>query len=354
MIKVFGRLSGQALSRSSWRARLSRLIRRPEMTAAVMLALVAGSLSVLNGTFRTFDNVVWVLHSFSVTGIAAMGILLLIITGVVDLSCGAQMGVAAAITASVIRRYPGTPDPVILGAALTTGVTFGLFNSIMCTKLKLNPFIATLATSYVGRGMSGVFATTVILPAVAGLRWVFARLRWLDSQAVPTRGFPKSLTQLGQGSALGLPLLVWIMVLLMIFWHWVLTRTRYGHWVFAVGANESAAKLSGVPVDSVRTATHISSGLMCALAGFLYTCRMGVPMSGTGYEMDIISGSIIGGVPMDGGAGTVAAAVLGVGLMAFIRNGLVLLHIGALWQQLLTGILTILSIVFDRMRRMND
>ena len=182
---------------------------------------------------------------------------------------------------------------------------------------------------------------------------VLARVNGLESLSLGRR-FPANLTYLGRGVVLGLPIPVWTMLSLMVVLQWLLNRTTYGRWVFTVGANESAAWLSGVPVGAVRAATHMLSGMMCALAGFLYSCRMGVAVSGAGYDMDIITGLTIGGVSMDGGAGTVVAAVVGVGLMAFIRNGLVLLKIGALWHEMLTGTLTIFSLVLDRMRRIGE
>ena len=148
------------------RAAIWDILKRPEMTAIGMMVLVAGYLSLANTTFRSIENVVWVLHSLSVVAIASMGMLLLFILGVIDLSCGAQMGMAAVVTGAVARRYAGSPAWLVLAAALSAGALFGLGNYVLCGRLKLNPFIATLAMGYVGRGLGGVVAGKVILPVV--------------------------------------------------------------------------------------------------------------------------------------------------------------------------------------------
>lgn len=323
----------EAQPRPSMKMVLSSVLRKPEMTAVLMLLLVGGFLSVANSTFRTVDNIVWVMHSFSIIAIAAMGVLLLIVSGTIDLSSGAQIGMAAIVTGWIIYYHPGTPDLVIFAAAIASGLAFGVLNAIMCAKFGLNSFIATLATSYVGQGLNIIISGNITF-----------------------QGYPQSLMYIGQGSILGLPILVWIMIALMVLWHWVLTRTTYGRWVFAIGGNERTAKLSGVPVDAVRMSTYLLSGFMCSLAGFLYSIRMGVASANmaAGYNMDIIAGSVIGGVSVAGGTGTIVGVVLGASLMAIIRNGLVLLKIGALWQQLVTGLVAVLSVVLDRMRRINE
>lgn len=305
------------------------LVTRPESTAVMLLILLAAFLGLRTNSFLTYENIVWVAHSFAFVAIAGMGILLVISSGNIDLSVGAQMGLAAEVAGWIVYHRPGTPDAFVFLAAIGSGMAFGLVNSVLVVKAKLNPFIATLATGYIGRGM------VVIV-----------------SENRTFQGFSPTLLHMGQGSVLGLPILVWIMLSLTVFWSFILTQTAYGRYLFAVGGNESTARLSGVPVTRIRMSAYILSGMMGALAGFLLVCRLGVAQQslGSGYEMDIIAGAIIGGVSMAGGIGTIPGVVIGAGVMAVLRNGLVLLKIGAMWQQLVTGLVVVMAVVFDRMR----
>lgn len=315
------------------RVRLSALARRPESTAVVLLVGLAMFLSLAASSFRTVENAIWVLHSFSVVGIAAMGILLLIVSGKIDLSAGSQIGMSAILVGWFLYYHPEVPYPVVFAIAIASGAIFGLANGFFVTKVGLNPFIATLATDYVGRGLIIIISGNITF-----------------------QNFPKKLTHIGQGSVAGLPIMVWIMLIFLIIWSWVILRTKYGRWVFAVGGNPSAARLSGVPVEFVNMSTFVLSGMMCAIAGLLFCLRLGVASAtlGIGYGLDIIAGSVIGGVSVAGGTGTMVGVVLGAGLMAMIRNGLVLMQIGALWQQLVTGVMVVFSVVIDRLRRANE
>ena len=315
------------------KVRLATLAKRPEATAVLLLVGLATFLSFAASSFRTSANLIWVLHSFSVVGIAAMGILLLIVSGKIDLSAGSQIGMSAILTGWFLYYHPEVPHLLVFAIAILSGACFGLANAFFVTKVGLNPFIATLATDYVGRGLIIIISGNITF-----------------------QNFPKSLTFIGQGSIGPLPILVWVMLVLVVIWSWVVLRTKFGRWVFAVGGNPSAARLSGVPVDFVNISTFILSGMMCALAGFLFCLRLGVASAtlGIGYGLDIIAGSVIGGVSVAGGTGTMVGVVLGAGLMAMIRNGLVLMQIGALWQQLVTGIMVVFSVIIDRLRRRSE
>jgi ribose transport system permease protein len=311
-------------------ALLVRLAARPEVAAAILLGVMSGFLLVATPTFATHENLIWVCYSFSVIGIATIGMLLVFAAGDIDFSIGAEIGLAAVIAGRIVFYHPGTPDVAIFAATIATGLLFGFVNGLIVAKLKFNPFIATLATSYIGRGL------IIIVSENRNLS-----------------GFSANLIALGEGKVFGIPVLVLIFAVAALAWSWVLTKTVFGRQLFAIGGNASAARLSGVPVDRIRILAFVSCGGMGGLAGFLLVCRLGVAEQsiGVGYEMDAIAAAVIGGVSIFGGTGSVIGVVIGTAAMAVIRNGLVLMQVGAMWQLLATGTVIVIAIAIDGIRR---
>ena len=309
---------------------LLRLATRPEIVAAILLFVISAFLLVMTPTFASQENILWVLYSFAVIGIASIGMLLVLLTADIDFAIGSEIGLAAIIAGRIVFYHPETPDVVIFAACVCSGLAFGLVNGLIVAKLKFNAFIATLATSFIGRGL-------VIL----------------ISENRNLSGFSDRLLFLGEGKILGIPNLVLIFAALAVFWHWVILKSVFGRYLFAIGGNPAAARLSGVPVDRVRILAFVICGGMSGLAGFLLACRLGVAeqAAGIGYEMDSIAGAVIGGVSIFGGAGSVIGVAIGTAAMAVIRNGLVLLQIGANWQLLLTGLVIVTAVAIDGVRR---
>ncbi len=309
---------------------LLRLTTRPEMVATILLVAMSLFLLATTTTFATQENILWICYGFSVIGIATIGLLPVLLTADIDFAIGAEIGLAAVIAGRIVFYDPEAPDLLVFGAAVGSGLAFGLVNGLIVAKLKFNPFIATLATSFVGRG-----------------------LIMLISENRNLSGFSDALIGLGEGKILGVPNLVVIFFVLAAFWHWILTRTVFGHYLFAIGANPAAARLCGVAVDRIRILTFVICGGMCGLAGFLLACRLGVAeqAAGIGYEMDSIAAAVVGGVSIFGGAGSVIGVVIGTAAMAVIRNGLVLLQIGSTWQLLITGAIIVFAVSIDGVRR---
>ena len=310
---------------------LVRLAARPEIAATILLAVMSAFLFFATPTFATRENIIWVCYSFSVIAIATIGMLLVFAAGDIDFSIGAEIGLAAVIAGRIVYFHRDTPDILVFLAALASGLSFGLANGLLVAKLKFNPFIATLATSFIGRGL------IIII-----------------SESRNLGGLSQRLIKLGEGNVLGIPFLVLILAALAIVWSWVLKKTLFGRYLFAIGGNPSAALLAGVPVDSIRILAFVCCGGMSALAGFLLLCRLGVADQsiGIGYEMDAIAAAVIGGISIFGGTGTVLGVVVGTAAMAVIRNGLILLQIGAMWQLLATGVVIVIAISIDGIRRM--
>ena len=287
-----------------------RLALRPELIGAILLVTVTTALLLSTPTFATEGNLLWVCYSFSVIGIATLGMLLVFAPADIDFAIGSEIGLAAVVAGRIVFFHPGATGWVVFAAAIGSGLGFGLVNGLIVAKLKFNPFIATLATSFIGRGVVMVISENRNLS-----------------------GFSPSLLFLGEGKTFGLPNLLIIFIAVAVLLHVILGKTVFGRRLFAIGGNANAAYLSGVRVDRIKIQAYVLCGGLGGLAGFLLACRLGVAEQslGIGYEMDSIAGAVIGGVSIFGGAGSVVGVVIGTAAMAVVRNGLVLLQIGANW-----------------------
>jgi ribose transport system permease protein len=306
---------------------IQRFLRNPEVGALFAVLVVAVGLTIANEHFLTASNLMLVARGFSFVAIAGMGATLVMITSGIDLSVGSVMGLAGIVAAFLSARGMGAATAVL--GALATGVVIGFFNGFLITKAKMAPFIVTLGTLGIGRGF--VYVIT------GG---------W------PLQGFSDAALFLGQGFVLGVPVPVWIMAVLLVLWDWVLRRTTFGWYIYSMGGNEEAARLSGVPVDRTKILVYVLSGMMGALGGFLLTARLGLGecSAGLGYELDVIAACVIGGVSLSGGEGNVLGVVVGAALMGLLRNGLALLGVSAFWQQIVIGSIIILAVLVDRIR----
>ena len=309
------------------RSHVRRFMARPEAGALLALVAIGVFLSLATEQFLTVENVVFVARAFSYVAIAALGACLVIITGGIDLSVGSVMGFSG-VTAALLSVKYGVA--VGLCAGLLAGVLIGLINGIMIGKLRLVPFMVTLGMLSVVRGLSYV---------VTG--------GW------PVTGLPDSFRVLGQGFLAGVPIPVYVMIILAIALSWFLSRTSYGWYIYAVGGNEEATRLSGVPVARVKILVYMIAGLMGAIGGMLLTARLAVGESTAafGYELDVIAAAVIGGASLKGGEGSIPGVLLGAALMGVLRNGLVLLNVSAYWQQIVIGLTIIVAILIDRLRR---
>lgn len=278
-------------------------------------------------TFPTSDNVFTVARQFSYIAITAIGELLVIITGGIDLSVGSIMGIGAVLTGFLMHNM-NYPIHIAIIIGLIGGAFFGLLNSVLITKLKLPPFIATLGTLSVGRGLA--YAIT-------------------QGYTVPV---PPLFAKLGQGYWGPIPYPVIYMVVIGIIFAVFLGRTVIGRRIYALGGNEEAAKVSGINVTRLKIIVYMLAGALAAIGGIVCAARLGVAQStlALGYELDVIAAVFIGGASTTGGSGTVLGTILGAAIMGIIRNGLVLLNVSPYWVQTAIGMVIIISIGFDRYR----
>ena len=292
--------------------------------AVIVLSII---LTIAKSQFLTVQNLISVARGFSFIAIAAMGSCLVMITGGIDLSVGSVMGLAGVMATFLCSRGFGT-IAALLGAILV-GVFVGLINGFLITKAKLAPFIVTLGMLSICRGL--VYVVT------GG---------W------PMQGFTKPLLFLGQGFFLGVPMPVWIMVLLLISIQLILRYTTFGWYVYSIGGNEEATRLSGVAVDSVKIRVYVLAGVLASIGGVLLTARLGVGVTtiGSGYELNVIAALVLGGVSLSGGSGSAISAFFGAALIGILRNGLVLLAVSSFWQQVVIGSVIILAVLIDQVR----
>jgi ribose transport system permease protein len=304
---------------------LLSLTRAREMSVLVALLLVSGGIAMATPYFLTSDNLMGVFRSFSTTAIMSIGMVMVIITGGIDLSVGSVMGLAGLVTALAFQN--GFSTAVSVGCGLGVGVSFGMVNGLLVTVGRLPPFIATLGTLSIGRG-----------------------LMYIVTKGVPvTPDTPEIFTQIGQGYLGVVPAPVVIMVVLAIVFSVIMAYTTFGRHVYATGGNEHAAWISGVNTSRTKLIVYTISGAISSLAGIVAFSRFlsAEPASGFGVELDVIAAAAIGGASLAGGVGSVQGAVIGAALTGIIANGVVLMNINTYAQQAITGAVILIAVSID-------
>jgi ribose transport system permease protein len=300
-----------------------------EFNVVMAVILLSAILSFSSEAFLTPGNLFSVMRAFSMTAIMAIGQTMVILTGGIDLSVGSTMGLAGLLTAILIRD--GYPVELAVVGGLLTGSGVGLFNGLMVTRLRLPPFIATLGTLSMGRGL----------------------MYWITHGWPVTLSFEHPFLGLGQGYVGPVPVPVIVMLVMVVAASLFLSRTFIGRYVYAVGGNEQAARFSGIRVDAIKILVYTLSGLCCAVAGLILLSRMvsAQPMAGLGYELPVIAATVIGGTSLMGGEGTILGALMGAALMGILQNGMVLVGIDSYAQQAVTGAVIVIAVTLDQWRR---
>jgi len=306
-------------------ARWSALLQVRELNVLTALLVVVALISFSTPYFMTTDNLMGVFRSFSLIAIMSIGMVMVIITGGIDLSVGSVMGLSSLVTA--LGFQSGLSAIVCVLGGLLTGLMFGLFNGVLITVIRLPPFIATLGSLSIGRG-----------------------LMYIITHGVPlTPDTPDAFTEIGQGYVGLVPVPVGIMLAMTIVFSTLMRKTRFGRHVYATGGNEQAARLSGVKTARVKLLVYMLSGLIAALAGVISFSRYlsAEPASGFGAELDVIAAAAIGGASLAGGVGSVEGAIIGAALAGIIANGVVLMNINTYAQQAITGAVILIAVSLD-------
>lgn len=300
---------------------------RPFGTLAVLVVL-GGAVSALTPYFLTVSNLLNVAQQTVINAIIAAGMTFVIISAGIDLSVGSILAFSGVVLAQAL--HAGCPLPLAILAGIGVGAACGLVNGVLITLGRLPPFIATLGMMSVARGAALL---------VTGGR--------------PVSGFAESLRWIANGRLAAVPASVILMVLVFAAAQFVLRRTKFGRYVYAVGGNEEAALLSGVPVSFCKIAIYGSCGALAGLAAVILTSRLNSaqPIAGLSYELDAIAATVIGGASLMGGEGSVLGTLVGALIMGVLRNGLNLLGVSSFVQQVFIGTVIISAVLLDMLFR---
>lgn len=279
---------------------------------------------ILTPHFLTVSNLLNIAQQTSINAIIAVGLTFVIINGGIDLSVGSIVAFSGVVMASLLER--AVPVPIAVLAGLGAGSLCGLVNGVLISFGRLPPFIATLGMMSVARGGALLY-----------------------SDGRPISGFGEGFRWLATGEVAWIPVPILLMMAVYAVAHFVLRRTPFGRYVFAIGGNEEAALLSGVPVRRYKTLVYGVSGLLSGLAAVVLTARLNSaqPIAGISYELDAIAATVIGGTSLLGGQGSVVGTLIGALIMGVLRNGLNLLGVSSFVQQLVIGAVIILAVLMD-------
>jgi len=287
------------------------------------LAILVIAFTLLSPAFLTSANFINILQQSSTIGIMALGQTLVILAGGIDVSVGSVLGLGGMVAALAIRDLGADPLVAILLGTLS-GVVVGLVNGVIVTRLRIDAFITTLATLSVVRGVVYIISNQYNVNVPDGSPFL----------------------SLGRGHVASLPISVWIFLgLLAVLW-FMERRTTIGRSIHALGSNHAAARLSAIPVASIRTMTFAISGACAALSGVIITSQvaLAVPYQGTGYELDVIAAVVVGGVALTGGVGSVFVGALGSIFIGVLLNGMALINVPAIWQMVIQGAVIIAAV----------
>lgn len=313
-----------------------------EGRALLALALIIAIFASLSPNYLDADNLIIMARHVAINAIVAIGMLMVILHGGIDLSVGSTVGLSGVVAGYLLQgfnlplselvAYPAVWVVVLI--AVGVGALIGLVNGLLVSRLSVAPFIATLGMLYVGRGLALVISNGETFTALRG------------DPALGNTGF---LTVLA-GRPFGIPMPVWCMIAFGVVFSVLLTRTPFGRWLYATGGNQRAAELSGVPVKRVMTRVYVLSGICSAVVGLLLTADLpaATPRAGEFYELNAIAAVVIGGAALSGGRGTIRGTLIGAFVIGFLVDGLVLVGVSVFWQQVIKGAVIILAVAVDQ------
>ena len=320
--------------------RTKEFLARFQSLIALLLMFIA--LSLASDKFLTVDNGMNVLRQISINLCLSIGMTLVILSGGIDLSVGSVLALAGAVAAGLLKNgialamFGVSLEFTVFGAVLAgilVGLVLGWFNGFVITRFSLPPFVATLGTLSIARGLTQLW-----------------------THGFPITGLGPHFGFIGTGHLLGIPMPVWISGALVAVFTLVTRRTRFGRYVYAVGGNERAAQLTGLNLRRIRIWVYALGGALAGVAGLILTARLdsATPSAGIGYELDSIAAVVIGGTSLNGGRGSVPGTVLGCLIIGILNNGLVLLEVSPFWQQVIKGLVILLAVALDRISARED
>jgi erythritol transport system permease protein len=313
-----------------------------ELRAFIALIVLIIVFGILSDSYLTWDNLVTMTRHVAINAILAIGMLMVILTGGIDLSVGSIVGLAGIVAGVLLEGltvgflgvtiYP--PVWAVVVIVLAVGTAVGAFNGTLVTRFGVAPFIATLGTLYIARGIALLISGGSTYPNLGG------------SPELGNTGFDF----IGTGKILTIPVSIWLMVLFAIVATFLTRRAPFGRHLYAVGGNERAAELAGVPVSRVKRRVYMISGLCAAMSGLIIASELtsAAPQAGETFELNAIAAVVIGGASLMGGRGAVRGALIGAFVIGFLADGLVILGVSTFWQIVIKGTVIILAVILDQ------
>ena len=312
----------------------------------ILLAVLCAFASFRSPTFFSWTNLVDnLLTNAAALGIIAIGMTFVMIAGGFDLSVASNTAVCSVVLVLTMDSLSSCGAVVAISAALLltalVGISLGAINGVLIARVGVNPFVVTLSTMLVFRGIALILTRGGQAKQVADIA-LRNQFSWIYDAQIPI---------FGQNYQISMPIVLFLLV--FGIGTYLLRFTRFGHYIFAIGGNEEAVRLSGVPVARYKTIVYSICGLMSSLAGIVLTARLTAaePIAGTGYELDAIAAAVIGGTSLSGGIATIFGTVIGALIMSVLRNGLNLLNIQSYYQLVAIGSVIVIAVTIDTMRR---
>lgn len=295
----------------------------------VALIILIVFVSVLNPAFLQVNNLLNLMRQLIINGFIALGMTFVILTGGIDLSVGSTLALTSALFAGLLQGDMPTILAILI--ALGIGLILGLINGMLITKGKLAPFIVTLATMTIFRGLTLVY---------------------MDGRPIAGPKDDFAFQFLGKGQFFGIPFQVILFIIAYLILWILLTKTSHGRKIYAVGGNEKASFISGIKIDKVKILVYVISSLMAVLSGLILTSRLNSaqPTAGSAYEMDAIAAVVLGGTSMTGGSGSLTGTLIGILILGVLNNGLNLLGVSSFYQQIVKGVVILIAVLIDRKR----
>lgn len=295
----------------------------------LILLFVIVFFSIMSQSFMTSRNILNICRQVSMIGICSVGMTMVLLTGGIDISVGSIIALSGVVAAKLIAEnmWPIFPAMVV---GVVIGVICGIISGVMVAKFDVPALIATLAMQSIARGIAFIL-----------------------TQGIPVYGLPEQIRVLGQGYFLNIPIPVYIMVLMFFIGWWLLEQTTFGRHVYAIGGNEEVARLSGINVMMRKLQIYAFSGFFAGLSGIIMLSRVnsGQPNTSEGFEMDVITAAVLGGVSVAGGQGKIVNVIAGVLIMGMLGNGMTMMNLDEYWQWVTRGAVLLFAVAFDNWSR---
>jgi erythritol transport system permease protein len=316
------------------------------LRAFIALILIFSFFAIVSDSFLATNNLIILTKQVAINAILGIGMTFVILTGGIDLSIGSIVGlcgmiVGALINEGLILQAFGVTVYfnvwIVMLITIIVGMLVGLLNGILITRFNVAPFIATLGTLYIARGLAQLSNSGATFPNLVG------------RPELGNTGFQ----ELGTGTIASLPYSIWIMIALGLVAAFIASKTPFGRQVYAIGGNARAAQLSGVRVKTVTMITYVISGFCASIVGLIITSQLVAahPATGTSYELNAIAAVVLGGTSLAGGRGAIGGTIIGAFVIGILNNGMILEGVSSFWQTVITGIVIVLAVIIDQLQQ---